>query len=238
MSQSKATKNGNNAVVRQPPALDPERMAVVQPWRDFLSRGLILEINAKFTPTGTTISLRVPDSLKLPEGVDRNQVPPGLVKSAIQDSGLVPKRGKSAGSGNAVEQPMPARSLCDRDVVDVSKLPARISSVSEKIGPTAAAGRIGSLKLYIEGLDTFEKWWAAAPSDSKVRLLTDEKHYKGLSADAKGVISSYLRECPFRGSVPTPSEEEEADEPEKSEKPKAPSQVKGKAKQAPRKSQG
>jgi hypothetical protein len=202
-------------------------MAIVQPWRDYLSRGLILEITSKFTPTGTSILMTVSETLKLPEGVDRSQVPPGIVKSAIQESGLMPARGKGKNSGKAEEQPLPIRSLCARDLDDVSKLGARVASVAEKIGPTAAAGRIGSLKLYIKGQDTFEGWWKAASSESKIRLLTTEKNYKELTEGQKGLLSSYLGQCPFRGSVPTPSEEEQASEPEKTKKPPSPPQKEG-----------
>jgi len=94
--------------------------------------------------------------------------------------------------------------------LDGAKFEARLKSVADKIGASAAAGRIGSLKLYIEGADTFDKWWSAAPRESKLRLLCDERHLKAMTSDQRStLLAAVPASSPFRGPVPTPSEEEE-----------------------------
>jgi len=195
--------------VRAPPALDPERMALTQPWRDFVSRGLVTNMTLVFTPGGTSVVIAVSDAVKLPKGVDRSSVPPGIAKQAIRDSGLG-NQAKAKDSKNQ-EQPLPVRSLSVRDLEPGRQgtISQRIAAVAKAIGPTSAAGRIGSCQLTLEGANNFKKWWTATSLENKVRLLTSDKHFKELSKVQVLDLASHLPdESPFRGSVPTPKEEE------------------------------
>jgi hypothetical protein len=192
-----------------PAALNPELMALVQPWRDFVSQGLITAINAVFTPGGTNVTVTVSDSVKLPEGTVRGPLAPGVAKEAIFRMGLGKKKNKSTSSN---DQPLPIRSLCIKDAEeeDKKKVLSRILDVVKAVGPTVAAGRIGSLRIYVEGCDTFEKWWKKSDPSMKVRLLSTEKHFKALSEEHISRIGEVLPEkSPFLGSVPTPQEEEQ-----------------------------
>jgi hypothetical protein len=207
MTQAEAKSSGNPKLgaVKLPSALNPEQLAITQPWKDYVSRGLITRITAVFTPTGTSIKMEVSSAIKLPDGVDCKEAPPGIVRQAIDDAGFSKKKkDKSAESA-----PLPKRSLCARDLEDEGKLQDRIDSVAKAIGPNAAAGRIGSLQLYIAGCDNFDSWWSAAKASDKVRLLMDEKNFQSLTVEQKQVIASKLGgQSPFRGSVPTPTEKE------------------------------
>jgi hypothetical protein len=147
--------------------------------------------------------------VKLPTGVDRKAVPPGIAKQSIRDSGLG-NQPKAKGGKNQ-EQPLPVRSLSVRDLepANIGRISQRIQSVATAIGPTAAAGRIGSAQLTLEGANNFKKWWSVSPPPNKVRLLTSDKHFKELSqAQILGLAEHLPDESPFRGPVPTPKEEE------------------------------
>jgi hypothetical protein len=221
MTFEKAVKSSNQRLPLSAPALDPERMALTQPWRDYVSRGAILEMNAKFTPGGTQISVRLAQTIPVPEGIDRSSVPPGIAKQIIRSSGLFENQ-KAGGQKNPQkEQPFPTKSLCDRDFEEphVKRLQHRIAEIASAIGGTAAAGRIGSLKLYFEGADNFKKWWGKAPLKSKVALLTNKKNFDLLTPDQIALIEENLPEqSPFRGAVPTPTEERDDEAPPQAEK--------------------
>jgi len=202
-----------------PPALNPESCALVQPWKDFLSKGYITELNVKFTPTGEMHSCKVITSLQK-EGEGNADIPVGDAKARIISAGLwtpkVPEKGGDKKKGDL----LPLKSLVKRDFdeKDPKKFATRVLAVAKALGDTTARGRIGSLKLMTEGIDTFEKWWEVANPAHKARLLTDAKHFKEFTRDEFVLIANSIPECPFRGSVPAPTPEEEDEE----EKPTAP----------------
>jgi len=190
-----------------PPALNPESGALTQPYKDFVSKGWITELNPKFTPLGYTCSCVLGDMVA---GKPAGQVPMGVAKEAIIKSGLWSPKTKDSKNGKSKEQARPAKSLVKKDFEDgAAKIAERIVTVSGNLSDTTARGRIGSLKLYLEGADTFDKWWNVAPASSKVRLFTDQKHYKDLTPAEHELFVQAVPRCPFRGTVPTPSEEEE-----------------------------
>jgi len=203
-----------------PPALDPERTAIVQPWRDFISRGLVEELTTTFKPGGMTVSVTLAEEVPLPTGQKaRKNLPPGRAKEIILASGLVPKpsgRGRAGAPSKEATQPLPKRSLCMEDFSDNEKLLARAKEVAKAIGGASAAGRIGSLNLMIEGCNTFDSWWLKADPEDRIRLLSDQKHYDqfGTSEKRKGEL---IQKSPFRGSVPTPKEEGRDNEEEEEE---------------------
>lgn len=215
MSRAEARNDGSKVgAARTPPALNPEQMALTQPWKDYVSRGLIT-INAVFAPTGTSIKISViSDAVKLPDGVSRTEAPPGIVRQALIDAGFSKKK-KDDGKKSS---PLPKRSLCARDLEVDGDLIGRIRSVADAIGATAAAGRIGSMQLYIDGCETFDDWWSKAKPGDKARLLMDEKNANALTSEQRSLIASKLGgQCPFRGPVPTPKEEEKVQPKEKAQ---------------------
>jgi len=216
MSRAEAGNTGDKKAARAPAALNPEQLALTQPWKDYLSRGLITAITAVFTPTGSSIKMTVSSSIKLPDGVDAGEVPPGIVRQALADAGFSKKK-KVASKESA---PLPTRSLCVRDLEDMGKLDSRIKSVANAIGSSSAAGRIGSMQLYIDGCDDFSDWWSKAKPSDKARLLMDQKNFDGMTTDQKTLIASKLSgDCPFRGSVPTPATEKDTGSQEEKKTP-------------------
>lgn len=211
--------NGQNDKTRQtklPPALNPEQPNLTQPWRDFVSRGFITEISVKFSGNSTSVGFDLGPQVKVPEGQGRTNLPAGMAKQFIIDSDLwSPKGNQKNGSKKVEKVQLPKKSLVASDFdpskTDDKALKARVSAVAEALTDTAARGRIGSLKFMRKDLDTFEKWWAAVPAPSKTRLLMDGKHHAGLTVADHARFASVISTCPFRGPVPTPSEEEEED---------------------------
>lgn len=201
------SKNGNEGAARAPPALNPEQLALVQPWKDFISRGLISELVARWTPGGTNVSISLGAHVPVPEGTGRTELPPGMARQFILDSGLAPQKGKGPKNKETKGQPLPARSLCGDDAEDVDKLEARIKAVAMKLGSSVALGRIGSMQMNMHGSQTFEDWWSKASGDQKVKLVMDEKHWKGLSESSATIILSKLEEMPspFHGPLPLKS---------------------------------
>jgi hypothetical protein len=204
-------KAQSNAAKRAPPpALNPESMALVQPWKDFVSKGYITELNVQFKPMGTTISCRVLPSL-LKEGEGMADIAVGDAKQRIIAAGLWTPKVKEKGGDKKKGDLLPLKTLVKRDFEekDKTKFAARVKAVAEALGDTTARGRIGSLKLMAEGVDTFEKWWRAASPGHKTRLLTDAKHYKEFTREDSAAVAAAIPECPFRGPVPAPAPEEE-----------------------------
>jgi len=195
-----------------PPALNPENCALVQPWKDFVSKGMITNLSVGFTPMGVTIKCRVNPSLSR-EGDDPAGIPIGDAKQRIIDAGLWSPRAQKTGNVKK-EELLPKKSLVKKDFEkgSIDKLSARVAAVAAALGDTTARGRIGSLKLMHEGVDTFDKWWSGANPAQKARLLSDNKHFKEFSDDDCKILARQIPGSPFRGSVPTPTPEEEDEE--------------------------
>jgi len=217
--QNANTVNNNTAKrASLPPALNPEQPALTQPWRDFVSRGFISKIELHFTGNATFVGFDLGPLVKTPEGQGRTALPAGMAKHFIVESGLwSPKQfgGKKPGDKKDGVQ-LPKKSLVPKDLkadeTSNDALKARASAVAEALTDTVARGRIGSLKFMRKNVDTFEKWWAGAPAQMKTRLLMDGKHHASLTAADHSRFASVVTECPFRGPVPTPTEEEEEPE--------------------------
>lgn len=221
-------KQANSPVAsRAPPALDPERVGLTQPYKDFVSKGWIIKITLEILPSGTSCKCELGGQVDVPEGQSRKDLGPGQAKQLIIDSGLWSpgQRGKKSGSGKN-ETELPKRSLCVKDFEGTTdaKLLARIQSVAKEIGSEKAKGRIGSLRLMIAGSDTFDKWWTAASSEDKVRLLTDKKQYDQLQAAFRARVGVVCSQCPFQGTVPTPAPKEGEEEEEQDEEEEEPRQ--------------
>lgn len=212
MSQAKFNENARNT--RAPPAMDLERPSLTQPWRSFLSAGLILGVTIEMTPTGTNIICKV-DAARL--GLKEELVAAGIARQAIIDKGLWTP-GKPGGKKSDIKQELPKKSICKKDFEgNDSSLLNRARSVANTIGDTTARGRVGSMGLARKGKATFEDWWNGAGGKRKARLLTDKKHYETLSDEDLARFDKVLSECPFRGAVP-PLEEEAKEEPKPKKK--------------------
>lgn len=219
--------------VKSPAALNPEQPALTQPWKNMLSRGLIEKIEVSFTPLGTSIAFTLAAHVPVPDGTSREKLAPGVARQLIADSGLDNPKKQKATKPN--EQPQPLRSLTELDAKDDKNMVSRIAAVAAKIGNTAACGRIGSLKLFKDGVTDIESWWKVASNTERVQLLTQEKYFKQMSTESINTLgAAAAKNCPFRGSVPTPSKEEEPAAPKKETKPstppKAPKGANGRAK--------
>jgi len=208
----KATVNPKGSGVKLPPALDPERPALTQPWRDFVSKGFLTEIGVKFTGTTTEMFVTVGDAVTVPEKTARTGVPAGQAKQWIIDSKLWTPGKASKSQSNGIQ--LPSKTLVKKDFEGTDEeLSKRASAVAKALGDTAARGRIGSLKYMRRGIDTFEKWWTQAPGKAKTRLLMELRHHKDLTDEDHTRFANVVKSCPFRGFVPTPSEEEEPAKP-------------------------
>jgi len=176
--------------------------------------------------------------VEVPSGQTRENLGPGQAKQLIIDSGLWSpgQRGKKSGSGKS-ETDLPKRSLCPKDFEGTSdaKLLGRIQAVAREIGSEKAKGRIGSLRLMIAGQDTFQKWWTAASSEDKTRLLTDKKQYDQLQAAFRARVGVVCSQCPFQGTVPTPAPLEEGEEEDQDEEEEEPQRKPASRVSSPRK---
>jgi len=193
-----------------PPALNPESCALVQPYKDFVSRGFISKLAVEFTPLGVAVCAFLRSDLRKDGETSETRVSVGDAKQRIIDANLWTPRGKQGSGGNPKKDLLPKKSLCKEDFNgDNDSLFARATAVAGALGDTTARGRIGSLKMMIEGVDTFEDWWSGASASEKVRLLSDKKHHDLFSEGELTRVSALLTRSPFRGTVPSPSEEEE-----------------------------
>jgi len=134
-------------------------------------------------------------------------------KQIIVSARLWAPKGRTGASSIKSDNPRPKKSLTIEDFSssNVSGLKARASSVAKELGSDTARGRIGSLKLSIEGVNTFPEWWSSASPSDKTRVLTDKKHFDKLSGLMHVTLSNLMDECPFRGAVPAPSKEDDED---------------------------
>jgi hypothetical protein len=217
-----AAKASGNTVsaVRKAPALDPESPNLTQPYKDFVSKGWIHCVSIEFTPLGYTCSVKVSSDV-----TDRTEefYAPGRAKQMIIDANLWVPRGTKKEVKKETEL-RPKRSLVKRDFLGTQEeLVKRAVAVAAALGDTTARGRIGSLNLMRDGVKDFDEWWKVAPPSPKARLLSDKKHYDEFSTEDKALLGRALSNCPFRGTVPTPKEEEEDQEEEQND-PTGPTQ--------------
>jgi len=195
---------------RVPPALNPEQLGLVQPWKDFVSRGLVTDLSVTFTPGGTNVVITVAASVPVPDGTSRTGLPPGMARQLIIDSGLAPI-GKKA-KAKEVVQPLPARSITAADV-EGDNLEKRIVEVANKLGSSTALGRIGSMQMNLQGSTTFADWWSTSKNDQKVKLVMDDKHWKTLSEQQASKLLGKIGQMksPFLGPIPVKSLDDKAE---------------------------
>jgi len=200
-------KNGKANRAAPPPALSPEMPGLVQPYKDFVQRGWIT-LTVRFTAMETSIVVRVTETVDKEKS--KIDISAAQAKQLIIEKGLWTPREKSKPSSKKdVESHRPSRSLTADDFNDGDeKVLARTLAIAKLQTDTVARGRIGSLKLMLDGADTFKNWWAVASSENKLRLFTDKKHLEGIAKPMQLRFGGIVKECPFRGPIPTPSEEE------------------------------
>lgn len=213
MSATNNQQNNSGKMRAPPPAFDPERPMLVQPWREFEGRGW-LEVQYLGGSITRTVKCKLLGALLSDEertaGIDVF-VGPQEAKDRIVRSGLwKPMNGKNKkGTGEKLVE-LPKKSICKKDFEgNDNSLLSRARSVANALGERTAAGRIGSMSLSLPGKDTFATWWSAADDESKARLLSDKKHFDSLEAAEKQRLTTVLRDCPFRGGEPVPAEKEE-----------------------------
>lgn len=215
---SKATNNQQSTLAKRtapPPAFDPERPMLVQPWRDFEGRGWVeVQYFGGAITRSVKIKLLHGDLLsdKDTKAADGSTfVGPQEAKDRIVRSGLwTPKGDKKVKPGGQAEEQLPKRSLTKKDFDgNVNSLAARARSVAMTLGERTAAGRIGSMELTREGKTTLAQWWKGAGGQRKARLLTDKKHFDSLVKADWDKLNEALNECPFRGDEPVPGEKKE-----------------------------
>jgi hypothetical protein len=213
------TSNNQDANARRapPPALNPESCALVQPWKDFIGKGFISLMRVEFNPMGNSIKCSVSSDLQKNGDPGDGFIPIGEAKSRIIEAKLWSPRDKAGSKKNGDKSSnLPKKSLTkdDFEAKSEEEFLQRVLAVAKATGDTTARGRIGSLKMYIEGCDTFEKWWDSAAPAEKSRLLTDKKNHESLSEQQHIAVGRVLSKCPFRGSVPVQGQEEDEEEQE------------------------
>lgn len=213
-----------------PAALNPEAPALVQPYKEFVARGWITSWKCGGNSLMLTWECDVSEDLG-----GKTHISAIEAKRLIEEKGLwSPKGGKN--QSQKKEQPKPAKSIVVDDFNgNDTQLLARARSVANALGPETARGRIGSHKLYKQGIDAFPKWWENASGDEKCRILTDRKHYDKLSSVHKSRLGGLFTDCPFRGTVPTPATEEEDEPPKRPGRQPTPSQATGSKRPSPSK---
>jgi len=148
-------------------------------------------------------------SVPVKDGTSRTGLTAVAAKQMIIDAGLwTPGKPKSK-STSPNEVVLPKKTLTPKDLDGTDdQIVARALAVARELGDTTARGRIGSLNFMIEGVNKFEDWWSRAPSPQRVRLLTDQKNFDKMTVEQKSKIARLVTQPPFRGTVPTPKEEE------------------------------
>jgi len=143
----------------------------------------------------------------------------GIAKQYIIESKLWTPGGKTKGKEGRQGNAFPKRTLVKRDLEgeQLMGLPVRAKAVALALGDTVARGRIGSLGMMREEVTTFEQWWAVATNKMKSRLVSDQRIHKEFSEEEHAAIARALSPCPFRGTVPSPKEEEPHEEEEEAE---------------------
>jgi hypothetical protein len=176
---------------------------------------MITTLGVEFTPMGTNIVCSVNSSLQK-EGDASTGIPIGEAKQRIIDAKLWVPKGKTEKGVGKKDDLLPKKSLVKADFSDerIKVLAKRAAEIAAALGDTTARGRIGSLKMMSEGIDTFDKWWVEAEPVHKTRLLSDSKHHKMLTAEDHAAFAAAVPLCPFRGSVPTPTHEEDEEDEE------------------------
>lgn len=200
-----------------PPAFNPERPELVQPYRLFVQKGWI---SLEFHADGMKFSCECfPGPALFKEGevrpTERKAYPASVLKDKIIEMKLWTPREKGIKAKKDKELALPIRSLTESDFDVKTSDEAflkRVAAVAAAIGDTRARGRIGSLQLMVEGVNTFEEWWRVAPNKSKALLLMDGKRVNQLTPTDGSRLGRLVVQCPFRGTVPSPSEEAEEDE--------------------------
>lgn len=221
MTDSQQKSNNQRSARPQPAALNIEVPALTQPYKDYVSRGLI-EIKVSFGPMGTNVGITPLGPIREAGESSDTILPYGEARRRIEAKGLAMERksrGEKKGNG---KQPLPLKSLCEEDFNGSDQqLIARIKQVGTALGPDVVRSRIMTLKLNAEGHDDFESWWASADAEHRSRLLMDNKHMKKIG-EAVSKLSQLTYPCPFRGSLSPPqAEKAEKKEGEKNTKGKA-----------------
>jgi len=165
----------------------------------------------------------------LKDGEDsKTKIAVGDAKNRIIEAKLWTPGNKGAKGTTEPKNASPKRTLTKEDfALTDEKLLARALAVASALGDTTARGRIGSLKFTIEEAKTFDEWWSDVGSPfEKTRLLMDKKHHESVTADQQRKLCSLVVNCPFRGPLLPPSDEEgeEEEDPEptrEAPKPKA-----------------
>jgi len=211
---------GNQDKGRAPPALNVESPALTQPFKDYVSKGLV-KLFVEFGPLGTQVGCN-PAGLIREEGeTDVTRLPWGIIKQRVDAKGLGHQK-KKTGGGGPKTQPLPLKSLTSEDFEGSdNQLLQRIRAVSTAIGPDVARSRIMTHKLNVRDHDSFNEFWSTASAPVRAMLLMDKKHADKVSQDGIAKLSSLEYPCPFRGSLLPPHAET-------TEGPKAP-EDKGKA---------
>jgi hypothetical protein len=228
---SQATNNQQGAAAKRapPPAFDPERPMLVQPWREFEGRGW-LEVQYLGGSITRTVKCKLLGALltkeELATGTDVFVGPQEAKDRIIRANLWSPGKGKKKGTGEKLVE-LPKRSICKKDFEgNDESLRSRARSVANTLGERTAAGRIGSMELTRKGRTTFGQWWDGAGADRKARILSDKKHFDSLTKEEKQRLNSVLMDCPFRADEPVPAEKEE--EPPAKKEAKASSSKDGK----------
>jgi hypothetical protein len=214
--------------VRQPPpALNPESAALTQPWKDFVARGWITSLKVEFGPLGTRVHCNVAANIRKPSEPADAVLALGEAKNRIVEAKLWSPKGPGKAKAETSAAALPKKSLVKSDFEgSETDLVARANAVAKAMGDTTARGRIGSLKMFIDGCDTMEKWWDASAPAEKARLFMDKKHHDTISEEMFLSFDKNVSKCPFLGPVPDPSQEKE----EERDRPRTPinSPTKGK----------
>lgn len=193
---SQPSKDSSNRGRALPPALNVEMPALTQPFKDYVSRGLV-EIHISFSAMGNTVRCRALGPIR--KDGDAEFLPYGEIKRRVEESNLVKPKGNTKKNSN--RQPAPLKSLCEDDFKGSDEfLVQRIRAVATALGHDVARARIMTHRLNEDGHGTFEEWWSSSGPEQRALLLMDKKHH-----DKVGTNITKLNElsypCPFRGAL-------------------------------------
>jgi len=195
---------GNQRAGRAPPsALSVESPALTQPFKDYVSRGLV-ELRVTFNPMGTQIACNPLGAIRKAGEDETTSLPWGEIKKRIEDANLNRQKKSNAGKGGQ-NQALPLKSLSLRDFEGSDEnLLQRIRAVATAIGPDVARSRIMTHKLNASGHDSFEVWWTSAGKLDRAALLMDKKHAEETGEEKISKLVDLSYPCPFRGSLSPP----------------------------------
>jgi hypothetical protein len=189
-----------------PPALDPLRPGLVQPFKGLVESGYF-SVRVEWTAMGFSASGRATPKLLAAKGEADIKLdvdyPLGELRDLCLNLGLGGAKSKAVAGAKPVVAALPAKSLVPSDFVGgKANLDLRARAVASSCGGNVLTGRVRSAGLFSASETTsFQRWWADAPSSARLAALTDGHHRKGweVAQSELDLLKSLC--CPFRDNA-------------------------------------